>query len=192
MCATYQLAFEDIKEIKEIADKITEKYGSAEAKRCFSSDFFPKSTAPVIGPENKVALLKWGFPMKGISRVIFNARSENLESKSIYKTALEHRCLVPVTSFYEWDKDKTKYKIFIETAKLFYLAGLWKEYLISGSKVFCYTIITTEPNEQMKKIHNRMPAILTPEQSPLWVGGSTKDALRLLKPFDEELVFQTV
>ena len=64
MCATYQLSFDDLKEIRNIADQITKKFGKEGSARCFSKDFFPKSLAPVIGPEDKVSLLKWGFPMR--------------------------------------------------------------------------------------------------------------------------------
>lgn len=182
MCAIYQLTFDDFKEIKDIADKIAEKYGQDEANRCFSNDFYPKSLAPVVGPENRISLLSWGFLMKNKKSVIFNARSESLETSSLYKTALSNRCLIPATSFYEWDSDKTKYRISVENQKLFYFAGLWKKYIINGSRIFCYTIITTEPNSQISQIHNRMPAIITMEERRSWFENDIENALKMLKP----------
>lgn len=124
MCATFQLSFDDIAEIKEISDEITIKYGEGTATQCFNKDFFPKSKVPIIGPESKVSLLNWGFPMKGSKNVVFNARAENLADKNMFKSSLDKRCLVPATSFYEWDRQKKKYRIFDETRKLFYIAGI--------------------------------------------------------------------
>jgi putative SOS response-associated peptidase YedK len=191
MCATYQLSFDDLKEIRSIADQITKKYGKEESARCFSKDFFPKSLAPVIGPEDKVSLLKWRFPMRNSSQVVFNARADKLEISPMYRASLNNRCLVPITSFYEWDKEKKKYRISLENQRLFYLAGLWKEYLIDGNKSFFYTIITTEPNEQIGQIHNRMPAIISGEDANSWIAGNTRSMLSLLKPFDAHVCIES-
>jgi putative SOS response-associated peptidase YedK len=158
---------------------------------CFSSTYYPKSDAPVIGPGNKVSLLKWGFPMIDSSQVIFNARAESLEVKALYKKAIKNRCLIPATSFFEWDKSKTKYEISVENTKLFYFAGLWKEYMINGTKLFFYTIITTEPNAQLVQIHNRMPAIIEPEHHRCWLEDEAENALELLKPHENNLSIQT-
>lgn len=188
MCATFQLSFDDVTEIKKISDEITTKYGENTAAQCFNKDFFPKSDVPIIGPESKISLLKWGFPMKGSKSVVFNARAESLAEKSIFKSSLAKRCLVPATSFYEWDKEKKKYRISDETRKLIYMAGIWKSYQTpKGIKEYYFTIITTAPNEQIGKIHNRMPAIIRQENIPLWFG-DTENALKLLKPYEEQLM----
>jgi len=68
MCATFQLSFDDIAEIKNISDEITVKYGEDAATQCFNKDFYPKNEVPIIGPESKISLLKWGFPMKCVFR----------------------------------------------------------------------------------------------------------------------------
>jgi putative SOS response-associated peptidase YedK len=87
MCATFQLAFdENIAELKIIVSQLTEKYGKSYSKQ--STDFFPKGLAPVIGQNNKVSLLYWGFPMKNSSQVVFNARSDSLENKPMFKQML--------------------------------------------------------------------------------------------------------
>jgi putative SOS response-associated peptidase YedK len=187
MCATYQLSFDDIAEIKKISDDITAKYGEDTASQCFSKDFYPKDEVPIIGPENKISLLRWGFPMKGSKSVVFNARAESLADKGMFKSSLDKRCLVPATSFYEWDKAKKKYRISSETRRLFYMAGIWKVFMNpAGDKEFCFTIITTSPNDQISRIHNRMPAIISPESIPVWFA-DTENALKLLKPFEEQL-----
>lgn len=192
MCATYQLSFDDLAEIKEISDEITNKYGEDAANRAFSGDFFPKSEAPVIGKRNQIIMLKWGFPMKNSKRVIFNARAESLTEKPLYRGIISNRCLVPATAFYEWDSSKTKYRISVDGARLFYMAALWKaETINDNTKVYYYTIITTEPNRQIKEIHSRMPAIIAPENSKAWLRDNKK-ALSLLRPFETEMTLTAV
>jgi putative SOS response-associated peptidase YedK len=98
--------------------------------------------------------------------------------------------LIPATSFFEWDKSKTKYEISVENTKLFYFAGLWKEYMINGTRLFFYTIITTEPNVQLVQIHNRMPAIIALEHHQCWLEDESENALKLLKPLENNLLIQ--
>lgn len=192
MCATYQISFDDIAKIKKISDEITNKYGEDAASRTFGTSFYPKSEAPVIGKKNQIVMLKWGFPLKNTSKIIFNARAESLTEKALYKGILSNRCLVPATAFYEWSGDKTKYRISIDSTKLFYMAALWKaEILKDNTKAYYYTIITTEPNRQIKEIHSRMPAIITPENSQTWLNDAG-EALKLLRPFEAEMKMTAV
>lgn len=189
MCAIFQLAFEDIKEIKDIANEVTRKYGSEAAEQCFNIDLYPKSTAPVIGPQRKVALMRFGFSLRGSNKVVFNARAESLTEKSMFKTSLVNRCLVPATSFYEFDKEKKKYSFKTEQGGLFYLAALWKSYMHEGNKVYCFCIITTAPNEQIGRIHSRMPAIIPAESTQEWLE-SSGEVLGLLKPMEQEMMVE--
>lgn len=190
MCAIFQLSFDDIIEIKNIADEITKKYGNEAADHCFNTDLYPKNNVPVLGPGNKVSLLKWGFPLKDSSNVVFNARAESLSEKSMFQSYLSNRCLIPASFFYEWGKDKRKYKISIDNMSLIYMAALWKPYIYQGNKLFCFTIITTEPNGQIGQIRSRMPAIIPHEFAQNWLNGDTS-ALELLKPMDEKMTIIT-
>ena len=191
MCAIFQLAFEDTDEIRYIADAITSRYGKEAADQCFNTDLYPKSTVPVIGPQRKVALMRFGFPMRSSNKVVFNARAESLTEKYMFKTSLANRCLVPATSFYEFDKDKRKYLIKTEQSGLIYLAALWKPYLYEKNKVYAFCIITTEPNELIGKIHSRMPAIIPAKDTQKWLGGDTS-ALRLLKPLNQGMIMSKI
>jgi putative SOS response-associated peptidase YedK len=109
------------------------------------------------------------------SRMI-NARADTLAQKPSFRTAYRRRrCLIPATGFYEWKQDpgsksKTPMYISLASGKPFAFAGLWEFWQSpDGSQVLSCSIITTEPNEMIASIHNRMPVILPSETYSLWL-----------------------
>lgn len=104
-----------------------------------------------------------------------NARIETLEEKPSFQPYLQQRCIIPISSFFEWQwldpKGKQKQKFEIEQkGQLTFLAGLWTE----RNGIFTYTVVTTAANELMATIHNikkRMPLILTQENKENWLQG---------------------
>jgi putative SOS response-associated peptidase YedK len=141
----------------------------------------PSHMMPVITNLNHdhFAAMRWGLipswskDMK-VGYKMINARKETLLEKNSFKSAVENRrCLVPADGFYEWqksEKGKQAYHISLVGQKLFAMAGLWDKWISpDGTEVYSYTVITQEPNTLMKDIHDRMPAILTPEQESLWL-----------------------
>jgi putative SOS response-associated peptidase YedK len=95
--------------------------------------------------------------------------------------------------FYEWRKEgrrKVPMWVHLKTKEPFALAGLWDVWRKpDGKKVESFTIITTEPNELIQPIHNRMPVILRPEDEEQWLDASrTPFAKALLKPIPAELM----
>lgn len=190
MCATFQLAANDVEEIHRITRDIDAKYGEGSGLAYLSHDFFPKQAIPVVGPGGRVSLLQWGFPMKNSTQVVFNARAEGLREKPMFRPYLANRCLIPATLFYEWDKSKKKFKVAFKDSPFFYMAGLWKrEQKPDGSKVFYTTIITTAPNSVVSEIHNRMPAIIAASDMDRWLNGSD-DSLGLLQSYETQTVLQ--
>ena len=123
-----------------------------------------------------------------------NARAETLSEKSSFKELLKNqRCLVPASGFFEWKKEGSKkipFYFHLPKILLFACAGLydcWK--CPDGKLLFTYTIITTEPNELIAKIHNRMPSILQPEHEDRWLSKvplSAVDLKEILSPFPAE------
>lgn len=191
MCATFQLAEKNIEEVHRIANDIDEKYGAGAAKACLSHDFFPKQEIPAVGRNGRAALLHWGFPMARSSQVVFNARAESLQEKPMFRSFLQNRCLIPATMFYEWGKDKTKYKVAFESLPFFFMAGLWKRGMTAdGNRIFYVTIITTAPNEAIGQVHNRMPAILTGGDVQQWLN-SEPEGLDLLRPYEQPTMLET-
>lgn len=108
---------------------------------------------------------------------MINARAETLDSKPSFSESFHQRpCLVPVEGFFEWQKkdgEKLPYHFRPAGDSLLYLAGLYTKtpdsLISSGMNPFGFLIITTEANELMRPIHDRMPVILTPDQASIWL-----------------------
>ena len=156
----------------------------------------PTQELPVITAGGHMGRFRWGlvpFWAKDISigNRMINARAETLMEKPSFKTAfLKRRCIVPVSGFYEWKaaaKGKRPFFIHPKDEKIFAVAGLWDEWHDpeSGDTVRSFTIITTEPNALMEDIHNRMPAVLRPEDQELWLSQSAgpEELLHALRPY---------
>jgi len=121
-----------------------------------------------------------------IGNRLINARAETLAEKPAFRAAFRRRrCLVLADGFYEWRQDpgqKSKTPLFIQlkSRQPFAFAGLWEIWhATDGSEIRSCTIITTQPNEMMAPIHNRMPVILSPEAYPLWLSAEEKDSNQL-------------
>ncbi len=125
---------------------------------------------------------------KDLTRVkpMINARSETLAEKPSFKGPYKyHRCLVLLSGFYEWQKQpgssaKTPYYIRLKSKKPFAFAGLWDRWNApDGSEILTATIITTEPNDLIKPIHNRMGVILPPSAYETWLSLGEKPPAEL-------------
>ncbi|MCP3930688.1 MAG: SOS response-associated peptidase [Bacteroidetes bacterium] len=148
----------------------------------------------------RLQYFKWGLiPFwakdKKIGYRMINARVETVAEKPAYRAALQkRRCLVPFDGFYEWKKvgkNKIPHRITLITEEIFSVAGLWECWKSpEGEDVFSFTLITQPPNELLSSIHNRMPAILLPEQESTWLANDlpAKEALKLINPYPDELL----
>lgn len=129
----------------------------------------------------------WAKDMSIGSKMI-NARAETAAEKPSFRTAFKRRrCLIPATGFYEWQKlDGRKQPMYIQPVDgLMSFAGLWEIWSSADGDVLeTCTILTTEPNDLMASIHNRMPVILDPEDYGTWLDPDTKADLlmHLLRP----------
>ncbi len=140
--------------------------------------------------EAHLELLRWGLipswaKEETIGAKMINARAETLAEKPSFKRLLRsRRCLVVADGFYEWKqetKGKTPMYITLTSHEPFAFAGLWDEWQQpSGEALRTCTIITTQPNELMASIHNRMPAILTPDARNAWLDPALRDEYVLL------------
>jgi putative SOS response-associated peptidase YedK len=177
------------------AVKLLEK---AEAEARYNAA--PSQGLPVITEDkpNEVQFFQWGLLPHWASGPDYhpksvNARAETLSDKATFKQLLKrHRCLVPADGFYEWKKvGKTKipYRILLRSEELFTFAGLWDEWADkeTGEIKHTFTIITTEANELVKPLHDRMPVLLHPEEEKLWLAEAPdSDHLKLLHTYPAE------
>ncbi|MFH1212912.1 MAG: SOS response-associated peptidase [Candidatus Neomarinimicrobiota bacterium] len=122
--------------------------------------------------------------------ILINARSESLTTKPSFRGLLNaNRCVVITDGYFEWQKSgavKQPFFIHNPAEKLLPMAGLYGRWISSdGQAYITYTVITTPANTQLQIIHQRMPAILTPEQIDVWIDCRQFDqkiALELIQP----------
>jgi putative SOS response-associated peptidase YedK len=142
--------------------------------------------------------IRWGLvpswaPSLSVGNTMINARAETVARKGSFREAFEkRRCLVVADGFYEWRKEgKTRQPILIplKSDRAFGFAGLYENWLSpDGQNIRTCAIITTEPNEIMRTIHNRMPVIIPTQQEETWLSPDADPTglLSLLKPYPAE------
>ncbi len=129
-----------------------------------------------------------------IGNRLINARGETLAEKPSFRTAFKRRrCLIPATGFYEWQRNpdsrtKTPMHIALKSGAPFAFAGLWESWHSpAGQSIQSCTIITTEPNDLMAPIHDRMPVILPPDAYNHWLDPAERTDLQdLLVPYSAQ------
>lgn len=172
----------------------------------FHAFSFP--SLPVVGgyDRRKMEMMQWGLipswvrnrKSAGEIRLkTFNARAETVDEKpSFAGSFISKRCIVPVMGFFEWqhvgDK-KIPWYIFRADKDIMSLAGLWSEWVdkSTGEVIKTFTIITTEANEMMARIHNskkRMPVMLGKSSEEQWLNEKTpaEKIHKLMEPFPSE------
>jgi len=147
-------------------------------------------------------LLRWGLvpfftksiaDLKGLSTI--NARGETVATSRTYREPFKRRrCLIPASGFYEWKridpKNKQPYAFDLSNGNMMAFAGLrgaWKD-PANNKWLQSFAIITTEANEVMTPIHDRMPVILHPGDFDRWLSRDETDRppIDLLRPFPSE------
>lgn len=152
----------------------------------------PSDALPLILNTDKehIVLARWGFTPewakdKQITPMI-NARAESVVDKPFFRDAFRtKRCLVLADGFYDWKKapsGKQPYRITLKDDEPFAFAGLWSLLpRANGERVPSFAIVTTNANERVADIHNRMPVILPREYEEAWLDDETKaDTLKAM------------
>ncbi len=167
--------------------EISERF-ALEAQLSFDARYnaAPTQKMPVITEDGtrSAQMMRWGYEPrwlkeKGGGRPLINARAEKLESAPTFREALrERRAIIPATHFFEWagtGRQKVPYVFRLRDGGLFGFAGLWYEE--GGERRFL--IVTTEPNELTRPVHNRMPAMLLREHEEEWLDSDQSEPERL-------------
>jgi len=185
-----------------VADK--PKAGSQKRKAAFIPRYNIAPTQSVIvvndTGQRQLVQMRWGLIPSwakdpAIGNRMINARAETLTVKPAFRVALrKRRCLILADGFYEWQKkEKIKQPMFIrlKSREPFGFAGLWEHWNSpEGEEILTCTIITTEANELLKQVHERMPVILPREKEDEWLDPNAEPSrlLELLKPYPSDLM----
>lgn len=158
-----------------------------------TGEIFPSEEVITLGsgPDQKlrVALTTWGFSNHQNKQRLINARSETVEEKPTFREEFRrHRCLFPMSGFYEWNKDKERILFTYPDEREMYVAGLYRVKDGQTESV----ILTTEPNELVEPIHNRMPLIIDKKDARDWLENTEKAALLLHKADESNLVLKKI
>lgn len=182
MCGRFYIDDETAREIEKIARRIDRKMAK-------TGDVHPSEPALILRADHDSTVseaLRWGYESGRKNTLIFNARSETVRERPMFRYDFEtHRCLIPACKFYEWKdsgaKKKEKYEFFAPEEVL-YLAGIYHK-APEGDR---FTILTREAEGCMVGIHSRMPLILRREDMEEWLFSET-EARKLLDRHFEEL-----
>jgi putative SOS response-associated peptidase YedK len=142
--------------------------------------------------------LRWGLVpswSRDLKQAPINARSETAADKPLFRAALRRRrCLIPANGFYEWlalagEKRKQPYCFRPGDERPWAFAGLWERWEGPDGSVESCAILTTEANELVRPVHERMPVILPQQHWSAWLGPQAQDAaavVPLLRPYPSD------
>ena len=151
-------------------------------------EIFPTDMVPVIATSKSrrqtVFPMVWGFNITGLDRPVVNARVETAGTKPSFKDSwLTRRCIIPASYYFEWEHFKRpdgktkigdKYAIQPSGASVTYLAGLYQLQEYRGLTYPVFTVLTREPGEELKKIHDRMPVVMPKDAIADWIDPTKK------------------
>ncbi|MDB5166044.1 MAG: hypothetical protein JWM37_116 [Candidatus Saccharibacteria bacterium] len=204
MCGRYTLF-----ETDELADRFDVDEAEMDALRDDLKKRYnigPSQIVPTVVQRTDkphLELMRWGFmpvwahdPKAVFKYKTFNTRSEDVFDKPTWKKAIrQQRCLVPSNGFYEWlalPDGKQPFFIKPKDQELFAFAGIYNTWKDSeGLEWGTYSILTTTPNQDMERIHNRMPVILKPDDESRWLEPSneTPETIAdLLRPYEDGML----
>jgi putative SOS response-associated peptidase YedK len=150
----------------------------------------PQTLAPVVtleGDQLTSREMRWG--LRGFhGQLVTNAKSETARQKPLFRNAwAQHRCVIPADGYYEWKTEgraKLPYRFVLEDESPFWFAGLWKaespslkqsQFIGDGaSGEERYVILTREANADVRRVHTRMPIILSPDEIEQWLSAETR------------------
>ncbi len=176
MCGRYYVNDETAREIEAIVRQADQKLSN----KIFGNSSFlareihPTDIAPVIVPNGQklsCRTQRWGFSGFTDKQVIFNARSESvLEKRMFRESTLHRRIVVPAAWFYEWNQRKEKNIFSSKEQPAIFMAGIYNY----DQEEERFVILTTAANESMKPVHDRMPLILEKEEMLPWIFNDKK------------------
>jgi putative SOS response-associated peptidase YedK len=182
-----------------------------------TADFFGLAEVPVLPPRYNIAptqpvmvittsdqgrlasLYRWGLIPSwatdlAIGNRLINARADTVATKPAFRSAFkQRRCLVIADGFFEWKgagKKKQPYYFHLRDGRPFAFAGLWERWQKGDEQeILSCALITTEANDVVRNVHDRMPVILPSAAYDQWLSPGVPDpaAFRsLLLPYSAD------
>ncbi len=195
MCGRYAMR-SSLKEIAEALEAVSEKINEDKARYNIAPTQAVVAARESADDVRELVKLKWGLVPAwakdpGIGSRLINARSETVAEKPAFKGALRlRRCLIPADGFYEWARTETGNKqpfyFRMKDERPFAFAGLWERWGDGRETIESCTILTTEANEVLSPMHDRMPVIVAPGDYGLWLDQKVTKADQLtplLRPY---------
>lgn len=189
MCGRYYVDVDE-EELRQICNEIEERL----AIHVKTGEIFPSDLAPVlVGSDHGIVPrgMVWGFPRWDAKGVIFNARSETVLEKSMFRKALlNHPAVIPTSGFFEWkavpgEKKKDKFFFREKPGEVLYLAGFYNIFAPKDGDIpERFTILTTNANSSMEAYHNRMPILLRKDEREDWLSGQHLNDYLEREPFE--------
>ena len=147
---------------------------SPQTKDLASYNISPSQTSNIIFKKNIINIdeSKWGYSFfdkkNNQEKNIINSRIETINHKVLFKESYyKRKCIIPLNGYYEWsliDNNKIPFFIHLPPFEPMYLAGIWKYINFKKDDKKVFTIITKNANEHIRKIHHRMPVLLSVEE----------------------------
>jgi putative SOS response-associated peptidase YedK len=163
----------------------------------------PSQSVPIVKSDEagnrEFLLARWGLipswvkDTKALPHPI-NAKAETAAIKPMFRQAFrKNRILVPADAFYEWTKKEGKqpYLIRLRGGDPMGIGGLLESWHGPDGEITTFTILTTEANPLIAKIHDRMPVIIQPENFGAWLDHDLTDVDKiqeLIRPYPERLM----
>lgn len=173
MCGRYFIDIDGDMELAAVVREAEERLRRRSANgnlQLNSGEIRPTQCGPILkqaGCHLYADAGRWGFPFQ--KKQVLLARIETILQKPMFsESMLYRRCIVPASGFYEWSHDTVKKKYYFKNkhADHLYMAGIWHSYE-DGEH---FVIVTTDADDCMRPVHDRMPVVLTKNEAELWLG----------------------
>jgi len=176
----------------EVWSRLLKAWIVADAEEMDRVEVFLGQSGLILDGERKLMEAQWGLVPPwakdaSFGKQTYNARSETVQERPSFKDPFRlRRCLIPLSSFFEQD-DGRWHQISPVDSPVIAAAGLF-ERPNDVSPVTTYTMLTTEPNELVKRVQDRMPVLLDPADYDAWLDpkANERDLLALLAPYPSE------
>lgn len=164
MCGRYYVDEEMAGEIERLVRSLDKSICPARRR-----DVFPSQNALILrsrGEGLSAEQMRWGFPGYNDRGLLINARAESaLERKTFRGCVRNRRCVIPATGFYEWNREKEKFRFERKSGGTLFLAGCFEE----GKDRDRFVVLTTAANPSVLPVHDRMPLVLEKQEIDDWL-----------------------